>query len=78
MDYISFYCGLYTILAYCANLGETTGEMRSLGFSPLPPQSTFGRAQMEATIRQKTKGVAVVGLNQVSLRVTLRVWMMAL
>lgn len=34
MDYISLYCGLYTILANCAELGESARELNSLCFAP--------------------------------------------
>lgn len=65
MDYISLYYGLYTILANCAKLGETAGEMRSVYALNLSlPRMPLEGLRWEPQTRQRTKQVAVVKLQQ--------------
>lgn len=74
VDHISLYCGLYTVLANCAKCGETAREMRTVRTLHLSlPRVLLGEDQVEATNDTKTKEVAVMELNEVSLRVTVKV-----
>lgn len=75
MDYISLYCGLYTILATCCKLEATAREMRTVHAWHLSlPWVILGGLSWEPLTRQTTKEVAVVELNQVSLMVTMKAW----